>query len=368
MRRGVSTVATAVVLLCGSQVVAVAAGAVAVPLEPPPGNTWTWLAGIDDTGTILGQSRYDPAWPRTVVWPPTGGFRELGEGDPVAVSRDGRVLWQDRAGRALVWQRGTTVEIPKPATARDVGPNAINSAGDVVLAYREPGQDEWENVGVARQGRFRVLEFPSDDALGLADLITDDGTVYGRLAFDGGRDRPVRCGRDGVCRWLPLPPGVGSATVSSANDEYAVGTGDRDGWSVPLRWQGNTVVRLPTGDSPGGVATSVNRAGDVAGSTTRPDGTPHAVLWRHGALVDFDGYDKPSGAVAINERGQVLVSRGRYDEPRRSYVWHAGTFVELPALAPGEGAEAAGFNNTGTAYGVSVAPDGKRRPTRWTFP
>lgn len=86
-------------------------------------------------------------------------------------------------------------------------------------------------------------------------------------------------------------------------------------------------------------AVAINAAGDVAGSVIQPGGTPRAVLWRGGKLVDLKVPDNGRGSIGldVNGPGQVVGTIG-FDTVNttgalaRGFVWSNGSSAVLDDL------------------------------------
>jgi probable HAF family extracellular repeat protein len=120
------------------------------------------------------------------------------------------------------------------------------------------------------------------------------------------------------------------------------------------------------------VATSINAWGRVAGYSDQPDGTRHAVLWRHGQIRDLETLGGPNSNVqwpGQNARGMVVgISETADLDPNgedwscsaffpavtghvcRGFAWYDGRMKELPTLGGTHGF-ATGVNNLGQAVG-----------------
>jgi len=101
-------------------------------------------------------------------------------------------------------------------------------------------------------------------------------------------------------------------------------------------------------------ATAVNVSGEVAGTSTRPDGTTHAFLWRRGRMTDLGSLGGwYSGALAINDRGQVLGSSITPGGTMHGFLWTRGRMVDLGASlgAPLSGGGGLAVNGHGIVVG-----------------
>ena len=116
-------------------------------------------------------------------------------------------------------------------------------------------------------------------------------------------------------------------------------------------------------------ATFVNSRGLVTGIATLPDGTQHAVVWYHGSILDIATHTPAgtnSGAVAVNDWGQVLVqAETTSNDPNnenfctyftghacRAFVWQNGATTLLPTLG-GTNASPSMINDRGQIVGIA---------------
>jgi probable HAF family extracellular repeat protein len=104
-----------------------------------------------------------------------------------------------------------------------------------------------------------------------------------------------------------------------------------------LLWQNGTVIDLGNlGGEFGNIAFSVNRQGQVVGnSNLRGDQYSHAFLWTNEAgmkdLRPFHG-DVISGALGINDRGEVIGVSLDANFNLRAVVWHNCVPIDLNTL------------------------------------
>jgi probable HAF family extracellular repeat protein len=124
---------------------------------------------------------------------------------------------------------------------------------------------------------------------------------------------------------------------------------------------------LHFGDTPAAVA--INGQGQIAGDSTTPTGTEHAVFWTSGHVsVDLGvlgGVTGGSSAVALNDNGQVVGTSSTalsYD----AFSWtQAGGMVDLGNLGGGS-SQAMAVNNAGQVIGFSYNSHAQSHAFSWT--
>ena len=143
--------------------------------------------------------------------------------------------------------------------------------------------------------------------------------------------------------------------------------------AVPAKWVNNTRTAL---DTRRGSAMGINDTGVIVGSVDAllPSGESvyRATLWRNGQATDLHALlglpaTTSSGAVAINNRDQVLVTtRPAYGEVGPCYLITGGS-VQTLAAPPGQGCDGQGLSDAGVVAGNvwnNAAPYGSS-PARW---
>ncbi|MHB1462839.1 MAG: hypothetical protein ACYC1M_16235 [Armatimonadota bacterium] len=118
------------------------------------------------------------------------------------------------------------------------------------------------------------------------------------------------------------------------------------------------------------IAVSVNVRGDVVGYSIAAKRSPYgpnitrAVLWKDGKLIDLHPSSSAadSRAVAINDKGDVLVSSGYYN----AYLWTNGKFRNLGTLPGYPKTLGYALNNKGQVAGVCFTSNGLQKPFIWT--
>jgi probable HAF family extracellular repeat protein len=114
-------------------------------------------------------------------------------------------------------------------------------------------------------------------------------------------------------------------------------------------------LRIP-GQGEGGGATSINTAGQVAGTILRVDDVHRGYIWRNGVATDLGTLAGQPGyqtmAFDINDLGQVVGSSENTARQMRAFRWVNGTMRGLGTLG-GSVSQASAINNRGHIVGQS---------------
>ncbi|MGP3683381.1 hypothetical protein ACTVZO_01500 [Streptomyces sp. IBSNAI002] len=245
-------------------------------------------------------------------------------------------------------------ELPLLAGHSSSSAHAMNDAGDVVgLSLDE--NEEGYLVRWGADGSLTRLQAVSGGAGGQAAEIAEDGTVAGFTTTPDGVRHAARWSASGALTRLEEPPGYVDGEAQDVNDSrVAVGrlsTADR---TRPVRWGPDgraTLLRLPA-YAEGGVATGINRRGEIAGQVFLPGDKIRAVRWdTAGRVHDLGSLGGSYGeSSAINDRGTVIGratdGAGQWKAVRAPY---GKKFRALPSQ--GVGARSASLNNADVVVG-----------------
>lgn len=138
-----------------------------------------------------------------------------------------------------------------------------------------------------------------------------------------------------------------------------------------------TVLPLYSGD-PEGAAFWINNGGDAVGASGQcsafdgryglPLAPEHALLWKHGQVVQLPGLGGlvNNAAFAINDVGKIV---GQSDLPgdqiQHAVLWENGGNVDLGTLSGDVVSAALGINNRGQITGLSMDNEGNIRAFLW---
>lgn len=99
-----------------------------------------------------------------------------------------------------------------------------------------------------------------------------------------------------------------------------------------------------------GTVSAINDSGQAAGSLFNPSGVSQSVLWAGGSPSFLYGPGGASGAVAINDRGQV-AGYGWATGSAQAMVWSGGAVTYLAATETYGSSGAVGINDAGLVVG-----------------
>lgn len=120
-------------------------------------------------------------------------------------------------------------------------------------------------------------------------------------------------------------------------------------------WDGASIVDLGTLGGPSSTALALSDNGYVTGSADRPDGSPHAFLYRAGALRDIGQLGVSSSGTGVNPRGQVAGTWVDAAGEDHAFLYSEGVARDIGDLGAGS-ARATGINAAGEVVGSSFLP------------
>lgn len=384
-----------------------------------PGATYTAVNAINSVGDLVGRytlngtihayviNSYAPAYTITDLGIlPGGSFSQAAQGNTDNGLIAGVSDTPDGSQHAVLWQYGQATDLAAVGLG---GPNSsavgLNAAG-VVVGGAETRDPDKENFCAFSSG-FRCVPFAWQNGVmdqlptlggpnGVVNTVNNAGWINGiaqTAAADASCLDPVVHPYQGVI-WGPAPgqirilrplPGDTVSIPLWMNDlGQSVGTSglcsnslivppivgphavlwDSDGTPFDLGNLGGTVdVSLP---AVGNRALFINNRGVVVGgSSLAGNKTAHAFLWtRDFGMKDLGVLpgDFNSGAIAVNDRGEVVGVSNDDKGNLRAFLWRNGLMTDLNTLAPADSPLyllfASGINNRGEIVGFGATPSG----------
>ena len=249
----------------------------------------------------------------------------------------------------FLWQNGIMNQLPTLG-----GPNgavsAINnsgvSAGLAQTATRDPlcpaplFHQYQAAIWGPRPGQVRALRPLRGDTVGIAFWINDRGQVVGT---------------SGTCdNTLPYGIIVGPHAVLWDSDGTPIDLGNLGGSvNVAVPAVGNRAIYIS------------NNGMVVGGSTLSGNTTAHAFLWTKDAGIKDLGVlpgDFDSGALAVNDRGEVVGVSNDKEGNARAFIWRNGLLTDLNTLIAADSPMyllfASGINNKGEVVGFGATEQG----------
>jgi probable HAF family extracellular repeat protein len=210
----------------------------------------------------------------------------------------------------------------------DSWPTAVNDRNEVVGGHTVSDQT---HGFVWRDGTVTDLGTLAGGDYSLAEAINRNGDIVGESgSYTGPGGIHAVLWHGGSVRDLGSLGGNSFATAINGNG-LIVGNSEVDPSGVQFRavmWRQGVMKVLPTlPDSYYDLPSLLDAAGDAAGYSVLPSGTPHAVLWADNTIRDLG----PGRAVALNALGQVLVQGVDPQGNTYPFIWDHGRKITFPA-------------------------------------
>ena len=205
-------------------------------------------------------------------------------------------------------------------------PVDINDSGQVVGGWGQPSRAFWWS-----QGQFLDLgTFGGTSAA--ATSINDSGVIVGTVTDDStgpAVDRVFVRAPSGSVQLIDLPSGLTKARVVTVNDAGqvvvtattgSVGLGPQ---TVAFLWQANQTTPIAvSGCGSWTAANDLNSGGQVAGTCITTGGYLRAFVWKDGTSQILPVVGGITGAMAINDKSDVVGVSDIRPEEGYPMVWH----------------------------------------------
>jgi probable HAF family extracellular repeat protein len=311
-----------------------AAGYAFVLLPPLPGSTESTGLGLNDRGQVVGWSGAGEAAPlRATRWDGATAVALLGldhrdNSTALDISNAGQVVGSS-GSRATLWNSGVPTDLGTLGGSYSTAV-AISRAGQVVGYSTLPGDDANYNHATLWNGLIAIDLGTLGGTFSSASGINSAGQVVGTSYLAG------NLGGSHAVLWnggTATDLGLGSA--SKINDRsQVVGQSFEDPASNSRRatlWSAGVRIDLGTLGGSLSMATDINNAGQIVGSSLLPgDVISHAVIWLGTVATDLNTFlDAPtreagwylSDAAAINARGWITgTAFNALTNERRAYL------------------------------------------------
>lgn len=331
------------------------------------------------------RSREQDRWAMTPLRPLVAGRRSLVTALNDRAQVVGWGLVRSGARHAVLWEKGRVRHLGTlPLGGRADRPNAsgaiaVNRQGDVVGTSWVEANDPIDHAFVWRNGRMRELRGAS---AGAASAVNDRGQVVGWF----GSGTPSSNLRRHAVLWhrevatdLGSLPGRPYSEAVDINERGRVVANSYSITSELLQvetraflWRAGRQTNLGTLGGARTGAIAINERDEVVGSSTAASGREHAFLWRDGRMRDLGTLaGRPySDAVDINDRGQVIgisyrtINDWIFEGRARAFIWQNGKMTDLGTLG-GRGSEAVDITNSGQVVGTRTTANGRTNAFLW---
>jgi probable HAF family extracellular repeat protein len=230
---------------------------------------------------------------------------------------------------AVLWNRGSPINLGIPAGYSSSGAIGINDRGQVVGSASSAVAF---NPFIWYKGQITPLPLLPGVVNGQANRINDNGEIIGFV--DYGSSPPAGTGEFHSVLWTP---------------------------------KGDTYLVLDLDGFPGFFFSEgfhINNGGQVVGASDNAAGNLHAYLWTGGPLQDLGTLPGGTFSAALwnNQRGRILGEGDRADGNYVDFVWQNGIMTDLndlvPAGTPLLSGNPGGINARGQIAATAFMPDG----------
>jgi len=284
-------------------------------------------------------------------------------GDATAINEAGQIAgFGDKADGTwgvFRWQAGVLTALPGIGGSYSYAPS-INANGDMAgWSYLADNSTYhaalWTGTTVTHVGTL------PGDAGSYATDLNDHGQVVG---VSWGAINRAFIWQAGVMTELP---GLTGSHYNNAVDINNSGDVVGDSREQAVLWHNGAVTMLtklqPSDEVSGAIG--INEAGQIAGYSGAAVGYYHAVRWTNGVPTDLgDLGGGRSTAKAINTHGDVVGWSSLPDGNTHAFLWRNGSMIDLGDLGYPYSI-ATDINDEGQVAGLSYLPDGHYRAFLW---
>lgn len=234
---------------------------------------------------------------------------------------------------AFLWQNGKRTDLGTMRKHQNSSPTAINDMGQIVGMLEETDEVphiHWSEAFLWEHGQMRNIDLPGDYRACIVHGINEAGQTV--MIKEG-----------------PIPPPTAYWITNSGTHQLGVGE-----------------------------AYALNDNGQVvgAGPLSNEDTNQHALLWQDGKRIDLGKTEARGGATAINNLGQIVISRqvtlpAHNGSPghltKALELWQSGhtKTLQLPRRYKLELDHKYAINNKGWVVGTAVGPKTYRTAMLW---
>jgi probable HAF family extracellular repeat protein len=228
-------------------------------------------------------------------------------------------------------------------------PTAISSSGSQVVGYGMLNGDIY--AASVSGGVLTSMGFQ-----GQANAVNSNGQIVGTTASN-----QAFIYQNSSMLTLNYQAGFSSWGMAINNSGMIVGAGTTaGGQTVATYWQGGTAHQIGLLGGSFSSAYGVNNSGEVAGTSTVPNGAMAAFTWTSGSTMHNLGTlgGVNSWGDAINNSGLVAGTSQTAQGYTHAFLWNGSTMVDLGTLG-GANSYATGINDAGEVVGYSLTSSGQ---------
>ena len=345
------------------------------------GGSSSWSRAVNNRGEVVGASETANGELHAFLWSPLRGMIDLGTlggtySQAFFINDKGQVAGQsytsDSRAHSFFWSRdtgivdlGTLADIPSPLS---VSVQGLNNRGEVIGQISDVGI---HGFGTSHGYKWTLTgEMVALGSLKAATALSNSGQVAGYISLPQ-NDRHAALWTRGAVIDIQTLPAVGSYPRAMNNQGQVVGSIYYLSETHAFSWEESTgMIDIGSVGEPSG-AIAVNNSGQVVGVLVTATGEAHPFIWsEQTGLTDIGtlgGYS--TTPYAINEHGQITGHRwGKDDTQLLGFAWSVDTGVIDLGTLGGTASEGWAINNHGQIVGSSyTSGNAQRHAALWQF-